>query len=370
LSLILNNWFNILTKNKEIDNIIIGDSKKVLELKFLIEKVATSESTVLVLGETGTGKELVAQALHKSSKRKGSFIPVNCAAIPAELLESELFGHEKGAFTGAEKSRIGRFEMSSGGTLFLDEIGDISLSLQAKLLRALENKSIQKVGGGKEIGLDLRMVCATHQDLEKKVSEGTFRADLYYRINVFPINVPTLAERNEDIPMLMEYMLKNLKKNEKKLPEFSNDAVEVLRRHLWPGNIRELKNVLERAYILFSDKKIEKNHVLENLIRLKAPTSKEEQEALWDATQELESTENNNFNETKRSSSPLPHPKHYADWFDFFENIDLRVYLRDVEVVLIESALKKSDGVVSKASDLLKINRTTLIEKMKKLQIN
>ena len=359
-----------MTESTEIDKIIIGKSKKILELKFLIEKVALSESTVLIQGETGTGRELVAQALHKSSKRKGAFIPVNCAAIPAELLESELFGHEKGAFTGAEKSRAGRFELSSGGTLFLDEIGDISLSLQAKLLRALENKSIQKVGGGKEIALDLRMVCATHQDLEKKVADGSFRADLYYRINVFPINVPTLSERNEDIPLLIKYILDNLKKHDMP-PEFSSDAIEVLKRHLWPGNIRELKNVLERAYILFSNKKIEKNHVLENLIRLKAPTSKEEQEALWDATQELDTPNNiSNIEQTSKSSSPLPHPKHYADWFDFFENIDLRVYLRDVEVVLIESALKKSEGVVSKASDLLKINRTTLIEKMKKLQIS
>tara|TARA_A100000164_G_scaffold372224_1_gene401172 strand:+ start:158 stop:1243 length:1086 start_codon:yes stop_codon:yes gene_type:complete len=361
-----------LTRNKKIDEIIIGESKKVLELKYLIEKVAKSESTVLVQGETGTGKELVSQALHISSKRKGSFIPVNCAAIPADLLESELFGHEKGAFTGADKSRVGRFELSSGGTLFLDEIGDISLSLQAKLLRALENKSIQKVGGGKEIPLDLRMVCATHQDLEKKVADGSFRADLFYRINVFPVNVPTLSERNEDIPLLMNYILSNLKKDKSKMPKFTTGSIEVLKRHLWPGNIRELKNVLERAYILFEGKHVEKNHVLENLLRLKVPSSKEEQEALWDATQELEYSGDNEdgISSDKKSNAPLPHPKHYADWFDFFENIDLRVYLRDIEVVLIESALKKSDGVVSKASDLLKINRTTLIEKMKKLQIN
>lgn len=361
-----------MTSNKDINNIIIGESKNVLELKFLIEKVAKSESTVLILGETGTGKELVAKALHVASKRKGPFIPVNCAAIPAELLESELFGHEKGAFTGADKSRVGRFELSSGGTLFLDEIGDISLALQAKLLRALENKSIQKVGGGKEISLDLRMVCATHQNLDKKVAEGSFRADLYYRINVFPINVPTLSERAEDIPLLIKYILNNLKKEKNNLPSFSSDALEMLKRHLWPGNIRELKNVLERAYILFENKKIEKNHVLENLIRLKAPTSKEEQEALWDATQELDPSakQESSLSNEKKSSAPLPHPKHYADWFDFFENIDLRIYLRDVEIVLIESALKKSDGVVSKAAELLKINRTTLIEKMKKLQIN
>ncbi len=351
-----------------LDNLIIGRSKSVLELKMLINKVANSSSTVLILGETGTGKELVAEAIHKSSNKKGKFIPVNCAAIPADLLESELFGHEKGAFTGADKSRAGRFELSSGGTLFLDEIGDISLPLQAKLLRALESKKIQKVGGGKEIQLDLRMVCATHQNLEKKVADGTFRADLFYRINVFPINVPTLAERIEDIPLLSDYLLNSLQEdNKKNLPIFSEDAMEALKRHIWPGNIRELKNVLERACILFNKKTVTKSNVLENLLRLKVPTSEEEQKALWDATQDLSEIDKDN-NESK-SNSPLPHPKHYADWFDFFDDIDLRIYLRDVEIVLIESALKRSDGTVSKASELLKINRTTLIEKMKKLQI-
>ena len=351
----------------DINKLIIGESKSVLELKLLINKVAISESTVLVLGETGTGKELVAESIHKSSKRKGHFVPVNCAVIPSELLESELFGHEKGAFTGADKARAGRFEMSSGGTLFLDEIGDIPLPLQAKLLRALESKKIQKVGGGKEIPLNLRMVCATHQDLEKKVSEGTFRADLYYRINVFPINVPTLSERIEDIPLLLNFLLKN-QKNSNNLPIFSNDAVTALKRHLWPGNIRELKNVIERAFILFPGKEVTKNNVFENLLRLKVPTSEEEQNALWEATQNLDVNLDNDSEE--KSSSPLPHPKHYADWFDFFDNIDLRLYLRDVEVVLIESAIKRANGTVSKAADLLKINRTTLIEKMKKLQIN
>ncbi len=195
----------------DIDKLIVGKSKSVLELKLLINKVASSESTVLILGETGTGKELVAEAIHKTSKRKGQFIPVNCAAIPSELLESELFGHEKGAFTGADKARAGRFEMSSNGTLFLDEIGDIPLSLQAKLLRALESKKIQKVGGGKEIPLNLRMVCATHQNLEKKVNEGSFRADLFYRINVFPINVPTLAEKSRRYSSTTRTLIKLIK---------------------------------------------------------------------------------------------------------------------------------------------------------------
>ena len=349
----------------DIEKFIIGKSKNVMELKLLIKKVAPTESTVLALGESGTGKELVAEALHKLSKRKGHFVPVNCAAIPSELLESELFGHEKGAFTGADRARVGRFEMSSGGTLFLDEIGDIPLPLQAKLLRALENRKIQKVGGGKEIPLNLRMVCATHQNLEKKVNEGTFRADLFYRINVFPINVPTLSERIEDIPMLLNHLMQSLKKNID-LPTFSKEAISALQRHLWPGNIRELKNVIERACILFSGKEVTKNNVFENLLRLKVPTSEAEQNALWDATQNLAMNEDE---DNIGKNSPLPHPKHYADWFDFFDNIDLRVYLRDVEIVLIESALKRSEGTVSKASNLLKINRTTLIEKMKKLQI-
>ncbi len=351
----------------DLDNFIIGKSKSIIELKLLIKKVSDTNSTVLILGETGTGKELVAEAVHKTSKKKGQFVPVNCAAIPSELLESELFGHEKGAFTGADKSRAGRFEMSSGGTLFLDEIGDIPLPLQAKLLRALESKKIQKVGGGKEISLDLRMVCATHQNLEEKVNNGSFRADLFYRINVFPINVPTLAERVEDIPLLTSFLLSSLKNNND-LPIIKQDALDALKRHLWPGNIRELKNVLERACILFRGKEVTKSNVMENLLRLKVPTSDEEQTALWDATQNLKDTISPNDN--TKINAPLPHPKHYADWFDFFDNIDLRVYLRDVEIVLIEAALKRSESNVSKASDLLKINRTTLIEKMKKLQIN
>ena len=356
-----------MTSPFNIDALIIGETKKILELKLLVKKVSPSDSTVLILGETGTGKELVAEALHKSSKKKGAFIPVNCAAIPSELLESELFGHEKGAFTGADRPRKGRFELSSGGTLFLDEIGDIPLSLQSKLLRALESKKIQKVGGSKEIPLDLRMVCATHQNLEKKVADGTFRADLFYRINVFPINVPTLSERTDDIPLITDHILNALNKTIDKPPVFSEEAIESLKRHLWPGNIRELKNVLERACILFQGEKVSKKNVFENLLRLKVPTSEQEQEALWEATQNLDAEKIDN-NEDKRNA-PLPHPKHYADWFNFFDDIDLRVYLRDVEIVLIESALKKSDGTVSKASELLKINRTTLIEKMKKLQI-
>ena len=182
------------TDKSILDKMISGKSKETAALKKLIEMVANSNSTALILGETGTGKDVIAQAIHKISTKKGPFITVNCAAIPSELLESELFGHEKGAFTGADRLRKGKFEQSSGGSMFLDEIGDMPLPLQAKLLRAIENKTIQRVGGSDDIKIDLRLICATHRDLEKKVESGDFRADLFFRINVLPINVPSLAE--------------------------------------------------------------------------------------------------------------------------------------------------------------------------------
>ena len=190
-----------------LDELLVGQSAPMREVKRLIELAAPSTSTILVQGETGTGKELVARAIHKLSGRKGKLVSVNCSAIPSELLESELFGHEKGAFTGADKPRAGRFEMASGGTLFLDEIGDMPLALQAKLLRALENRTIQRVGGGTDVEVDFRLVCATHQNIEADIDAGKFRADLFYRINVFPVNMPALAGRAVDIPALIEAMM-------------------------------------------------------------------------------------------------------------------------------------------------------------------
>ena len=195
-----------------LDELIVGQSAPMREAKRLIELAAPSTTTILVQGETGTGKELVARAIHNLSKRKGKLVSVNCSAIPAELLESELFGHEKGAFTGADKTRSGRFEMASGGTLFLDEIGDMPLALQAKLLRALENRTIQRVGGGNEVEVDFRLVCATHQNIEGDIESGKFRADLFYRINVFPITVPALASRSVDIPAILTSMLRSEKR--------------------------------------------------------------------------------------------------------------------------------------------------------------
>ena len=351
-----------------MDDIIVGQSAPVKDLKRLIEVVATASTNVLVLGETGTGKELVARALHAHSGRKGKLVSVNCAAIPSELLESELFGHEKGAFTGADKARAGRFEMAKGGTLFLDEIGDMPLALQSKLLRALEDKAIQRVGGGDDVPVDFRLICATHQKIEQKVDEGSFRADLYFRINVFPVQVPTLAERSVDIPLISEAILRKMVADQNIVePKLDDSAWSELSRYPWPGNIRELRNVLERATVLFADKVITGANVRENLLRLKVPDHREEQGALWAASADLMGI---GVDVSISSEPPLPHPSHYAGWFSYFDTIDLRRHLSDVEVVLIEAALENSEGMVSHAAKALKLQRTTLIEKMKKLMIN
>ena len=348
-----------------IDEIIIGSSLAIEEVKKLVQAVATTPTTVLIQGETGTGKEVISRAVHELSGRKGKLISVNCAAIPSELLESELFGHEKGSFTGAEKTRAGRFEQANGGTLFLDEIGDMPISLQSKLLRALEQRVVQRVGGNEEIKIDFRLVCATHQNIQSKIDEGSFRSDLFYRINVFPIQVPSLAERAVDIPNLVKAIIEQLQTS--KLPKFDDTALSELSKYPWPGNVRELRNVIERASVLFQDVIITNKHVRENLLRLKVPDRVEEQNLLWEATADL--LTDDEFNIIDENENPIPHPSHYKQWFEYFDNIDLRRHLRDVEVVLIEAALEKTDGMVSQAATALKLRRTTLIEKMKKLMI-
>ena len=353
---------------KSINNLISGISAPANELKRLMSVVAPTGSSALILGPTGSGKELVAKGIHSASGRKGPLISVNCAAIPTELLESELFGHEKGSFTGADKARAGRFEQSSGGTLFLDEIGDMPLSLQSKLLRALENRTIQRVGGDKEIKIDLRLICATHQNIEKNVEDGKFRADLFFRINVFPIIVPNLAERIVDLPVIVNFMLSDLKNQGENIPEFDQSAFQELGRYSWPGNIRELRNVIERASVLFPNQQITGKHVQENLLRLKVPDPQVEKDAMWEASSSL-SFENSDQIEID-TKPPLPHPSHYNDWFLYFDTIDLRRHLIDVEEVLIKAAIDKNSGHITKASESLKLNRTTLIEKMKKLSIN
>ncbi len=358
------------SNNFNVRSLISGKSKQTDELIKLIQMVSKTNSTALILGETGTGKDVIARAIHNSSLRNGPLITVNCAAIPSELLESELFGHEKGSFTGADKLRKGKFEQSSGGSMFLDEIGDMPLALQAKLLRAIENKTIQRVGGSTDIKIDLRLICATHRDLEKKVESGEFRADLFFRINVLPIQVPSLAERRDDIPDLVLNLLKNVDAEDEFKPIFTTDAITALTRHNWPGNVRELKNLIERACILFQGQEVTSTNVTENLLRLKAPNTIEEQNEIWDVTSELmDEVEFDDNDDEENNVSNLPHPNNYKDWFTFYDEIDVRRHLQDIEIILIEAALEKTNGKIANAADILKLRRTTLIEKMKKFSI-
>jgi len=218
----------------------------------LIEKIANTDTTVLITGGSGTGKELIAKVIHYNSYRSGkNFVPLNCAAIPKDLLESELFGHEKGAFTGAINTRIGRFELASGGTLFLDEIGELDPSLQVKLLRVLQEREFERIGSTKTIKVDVRILAATNRNLEELTREGRFREDLYYRLNVIPVHIPPLKDRKEDIPVLIEHFLKkHAKAKKRQSPKISKHIMDVLIRYKWPGNVRELENLIERLTIL------------------------------------------------------------------------------------------------------------------------
>ncbi len=316
---------------------IIGKSKPMRQIFSLIEKVANTDSTILILGESGTGKELVARAIHNASLRsEGPFIPVNCGAIPEELLESELFGHEKGAFTGALKTRIGRFELAHGGTIFLDEVSEMSPKLQVKLLRVLQEHTFERVGGTRSIKVDIRVIAATNRDLEKEVKEGRFREDLFYRLNVIPIKLPPLRERREDIPLLVEHFLQRFaQRKNRNVQGITKEALECLMRHDWPGNVRELENVIERMVILSGEEYLTLEDVPEYILGRSSP------------------------------------PTFFAD--DNFdipdEGINLPQLMREFEKRLILKALDKTGWVKNRAAKLLHINRTTLIEKMKKQKI-
>ena len=248
----------ILKRKTKSNSEIIGQSPEIKSILELITKVANSNARVLITGPNGTGKELVANQIHeKSSRNKNLFVEINCAAIPSELIESELFGHEKGSFTSAHKQKIGKFEQASNGTLFLDEIGDMSLSAQSKVLRALQENKITRVGGNKSISVNPRIIAATNKNLKKEIENGNFREDLFHRLNVIPINVPSLKDRIEDIPMLCDYFIEKIcKEHGIKQKEISNKAIDELKKMKWAGNIRELRNVLERLIIL-SDKNID-----------------------------------------------------------------------------------------------------------------
>lgn len=339
---------------------LVGDNRDMQQVRRLIEQVAHSDATVLILGESGTGKEVVAQTLHRQSLRaKRPFVPVNCGAIPPDLLESELFGHEKGAFTGAITARQGRFELAEGGTLFLDEIGDMSLEMQVKLLRVLQEKSFERVGGSKTIHSDVRVIAATHHNLEHRVAEGFFRLDLFYRLNVFPIEVPPLRERTDDIPKLVSYTTDRLRQGGQQVAQLGDCALAALASYGWPGNVRELANLVERLNILFPGQEV----------RAKDLPGKYCSNADWVA----DAVDNQAVEEAmladigvEERSMPLASPAALLGG----EGLDLKDYLRQVEEDLIRQALDDCDWVVARAAKLLKLQRTTLVEKIRKFDIS
>lgn len=311
---------------------IIGESEGIKSCLALVEKVANSDSTVLVMGDSGTGKELIARAIHYNSHRaKGPFIAINCGAIPSELLESELFGHTKGAFTGAIANRIGRFEMADEGTLFLDEIGDLEPNLQVKILRALQQKTFEPVGSAKSVQVNVRVIAATNIDLDKAVKEGRFREDLYYRLNVIPIHVPALRERRTDIPILLNHFMQQFNKGRSEtLKGFSSDALNCLINYAWPGNIRELENLVERLSILKGAGQVEVSDL---------PAKYRSTAASYAET----------------GSVDIPD-----------SGLDFNTAVDQFENALILKALEKTGWNRNQAAILLRLNRTTLVEKMKK----
>jgi len=308
---------------------IIGTSQKISLIKAMAEKAARADSSILILGETGVGKELFSHAIHNSSNRRaGPFVSINCAAIPHELLESELFGYEGGAFTGARrKGKVGKFELADGGTIFLDEIGDMSPSMQAKLLRILQDKCLEKIGGVHKKSVDVRVIAATNQDLEKKVKRGEFRADLFYRLNTIILRIPPLRERLEDIPLLVESALKQANASQNTNKRLTPEAMELLTTYPWPGNVRELLNVIERLIFLVDSEIIKPKHVKKVLLGFTDDTG-----------------DNANINVLQDS-------------------------LNTTEKEAIQRALDISKGNKIKAAKILGIHRTTLYKKIRKYNL-
>ncbi|MZH14684.1 MAG: sigma-54-dependent Fis family transcriptional regulator [Nitrospinae bacterium] len=334
---------------------IVGESQPIREVFDVVERAAGSPSTVMIYGESGTGKELIARALHMNSPRASKpFIAVNCGAIPHELLESELFGYEKGAFTGAVNTRIGRMELAHQGTIFLDEIGDMPTTLQVKLLRVLAEREIDRIGSTKPTPIDIRVITATHRNLEESIKEGKFREDLYYRLNIIPINLPPLRERKTDIPLLANHFLKQFN-GAAKSKTISDEAMNFLVNYSWPGNIRELANFVERMVVLSIGSTIMPRDLPDKVL---GDTPKEK----WQPQEEKEEEGNPALmlQQSLRQSFHVGIPE---------DGINLKKTVEEFEKELLLEALEKTGWVKNKAANLLGLNRTTLVEKLKKLQI-
>lgn len=323
---------------------LVGNSESIRQVRKLIAQVANTEASVLILGESGTGKEVVARNVHALSQRSGKpFIPINCGAIPGELLESELFGHEKGAFTGAITSRQGRFELANGGTLFLDEIGDMPLAMQVKLLRVLQERCFERVGSNKSIDVDVRIIAATHRNLEQAIKEGKFREDLFYRLNVFPIDVPPLRQRKDDLSLLINELVARIESECKPGVRLLPAALEMLQHYHWPGNVRELANLVERLSILYPNGIVDVDD-----LPLRFRYNKEQQTGIIG-------------NERETLMNVLVQEVALPD-----EGIDLKEHMVRTELAIITQALDESDWVVAHAAAYLNMRRTTLVEKMRK----
>jgi transcriptional regulator with PAS, ATPase and Fis domain len=317
---------------------LIGSSRPMKEVFRLTERVANTSSTILLLGETGTGKGKLARAIHQlSDRRQKPLVQINCGAIPETLLESELFGYVKGAFTGAAAAKTGKFEMAEGGTVFLDEIGDMSLDLQVKILRVLEEREFEPVGGLRTVKVNVRIIAATHRDLEEKVQNGAFREDLYYRLNVIPITLPPLVDRPEDIPLLIDYFLKSLSGEQgQPQPWFTEQAQALLRGYRWPGNVRELKNLIEQMVVLHGHGPISPAHLPAKFTH----------------------------------SCTLTPPAGNAPSLVFSdEGVDLTAAVSHFEKSLIYQSLEKARWVKKEAARLLNVKRTTLVEKIKRYDL-
>ena len=329
------------------ERMIVGNSRVTAHLRQLARRLAKSDASVMITGPSGAGKEVIARAIHAESGRADQpFVAINCGAIPPDLIESELFGHERGSFTGAHARRIGKFEEANGGTLFLDEIGDMRFDMQVKLLRVLEDHLITRVGGSASFKVDVRIISATHQDIGDAVMQNRFREDLHYRLGVLPIHVPSLAERREDVPLLVDHFQRILPGSSR--AHFSRAALDRLEQHSWSGNVRELRNVVERANVLFGSMMIGRNEVEELLGRFGRIPSVMEMEPLRHCPAN---------DEPAAASSTDRSP------------INLKELLETMELERIQVALDMADGVVSEAARLLTLKRTTLIEKMRKYSL-
>jgi len=362
---------------------IIGRGEEMRALRGLISTVANSQATVLISGESGTGKELIARALHDESDRAGSrFVPVNCAAIPRELVEAELFGHRKGAFTGAVSDRVGRFELAHGGTLFLDEIGDLPLDIQVKLLRVLQERAVDPVGSMKSVEVDVRVVAASHKDLEAEVKAGRFREDLYYRLNVLPLHSPPLRRRVDDIPELAQFHAQRLAPKGRNAIRFSPDMLLALKSYHWPGNVRELINLVDRFTALFPGQEIGLRTVpaamlpkglaalrdelfgkiaASNVLTLFPEVPEEARDSLPETLDADPSEDDNAVQDIimlAQGMDELPS-----------EGIQLKQRMAEIERHYIAQALELSEGNVSKTAKLLSLQRTTLIEKINKYEL-